>query len=75
MMYLKQFTNTTKCENKCFFFLYLNFEFEYKIKKMKSKYTTFWIQASLGHWMMDDQGWTLRAKITSFIFELLHVWL
>ena len=41
MMYLKQFTNTTKCENKCFFFLYLNFEFEYKIKKMKSKYTTF----------------------------------
>ena len=24
---------------------------------------------TLSHWMMDDQGWTLR----SFIFELLHV--
>ena len=29
--------NTIKCE-KCFFFF---FEFEYRIKKMKSEYTTF----------------------------------
>ena len=33
MMYLN-------IENNCFF-LYLNLEFEYRIKKMKSGYTTF----------------------------------
>ena len=32
--------NTIKCENRCFY-LYSNSGFEYKIKKMKSGYTTF----------------------------------
>ena len=34
--------NTIKYENnKCFFFLYLDLRFEYKILKMKNGYTTF----------------------------------
>ena len=37
-------SNTTKCENKCFFFLYSNSGFEYRIKKMKIGYITFWNQ-------------------------------
>ena len=38
--------NTIKYENKCFFFLYLDLRFEYKILEMKSGYTTFWNQTS-----------------------------
>ena len=34
---------TIKYENKCFY-LYSNLGFEYRIKKMKSTYTTFWNQ-------------------------------
>ena len=37
--------NTAKCGNE-WFFLYSNSGFEYRIKKIKSEYTTFWNQAS-----------------------------
>ena len=33
--------NTIKCKNKCFFFLYSNLGFEYRIKKIRSGYITF----------------------------------
>ena len=36
----KNLPNTTNCENK-WFFLYPNLGFEYRIKKMKSRYTAF----------------------------------
>ena len=49
VFYIKIFqnnlSNTIKCENKCFY-LYSNSGFEYRIKKMKSGYTTFWNQTS-----------------------------
>ena len=36
----KNLPNTTNCENKWFFYIYSNLGFEYRIKKIKSRYTT-----------------------------------